>query len=65
MMHSGFKSKIICRCLLLAAWLAGSAQAAPVLSLSDTSHEVGQPVVVNFSGATKNNKDWIGIFRKG
>jgi len=65
MMHSGFKSKIICRCLLLAAWLAGSAQAAPVVSLSDPAIEVGQPVVVNFSGAAKNSRDWVGIFRKG
>ena len=65
MMRSGFQSKITRRCLLLAAWFAASAQAAPVLSLSDSSHEIGEPIVVSFSGATKNNKDWIGIFRKG
>lgn len=64
-MHSGFQSKITRRCLLLAAWFAASAQAAPVISLSDSSHEIGEPIVVSFSGTTKNSKDWIGIFRKG
>ena len=64
-MHAGFKSKIICWCLLLAAWFAGSARAAPKLSLSDSSYEMGEPIIVSFSGATKNSKDWIGIFRKG
>jgi len=65
MMRARLKSRIICWCLLLAAWFAGSARAAPVISLSDSSHEIGEPIVVSFSGATKNNKDWIGIFRKG
>ena len=64
-MHAGFKSKIICWCLLLAAWFAGSARAAPKLSLSDSSYEMGETIIVSFSGATKNSKDWIGIFRKG
>ena len=65
MMRARLKSKIAFLCLLLAAWFAGSARAAPVISLSDSSHEIGEPIVVSFSGATKNNKDWIGIFRKG
>ena len=64
-MHAGFKSKIICWCLLLAAWFAGSARAAPKLSLSDSSYEMGEPIIVSFSGATKNSKDWIGLFKKG
>ena len=65
MMHARLKSKIAFLCLMLAAWFVVLVQAAPVISLFDSSHEIGEPIVVSFSGATKNNKDWIGIFRKG
>ncbi len=26
---------------------------------------MGEPIIVSFSGATKNSKDWIGLFKKG
>ena len=44
--------------------VCGAAQAAPVISLVESSREVGQPVVVNFSGVTKNSKAWVGVFRR-
>ena len=64
-MHARLKSKIAFLCLMLAAWFVVLVQAAPKLSLSDSSYEMGEPIVVSFSGATKNSKDWIGLFKKG
>jgi hypothetical protein len=65
MMHARLKSKIAFLCLLLAAWFVVLVEAAPKLSLSDSSYEMGEPIIVSFSGATKNSKDWIGLFKKG
>ena len=65
MMRARLKSKIAFLCLMLAAWFVVLVQAAPKLSLSDFSYEMGEPIVVSFSGATKNSKDWIGLFKKG
>ena len=62
-MHTVFRAGIVC--LLAASWFAGVAQAAPKISLAESSHEVGEPVVVDFSGVTKNSKAWVGVFRKG
>ena len=64
-MHARLRSKTAFLRLLLAAWLVVSVQAAPKLSLSDSSYEMGEPIIVSFSGATKNSKDWIGLFKKG
>ena len=64
-MHARLKSKIAFLCLMLAAWFVVLVQAAPKLSLSDSSYEMGEPIIVSFSGATKNSKDWIGLFKKG
>ena len=50
---------------LLAIVFVASSQAAPKLSLSNSSYEIGERIVVSFSGATKNSKDWIGLLRKG
>ncbi|MBK1817979.1 endonuclease/exonuclease/phosphatase family protein [Luteolibacter yonseiensis] len=45
--------------------LAGSACAAPAVSLSKTSYEPGENITVNFSGGPGNTKDWIGIYSPG
>ncbi|MDP7050806.1 MAG: hypothetical protein QF600_02685 [Verrucomicrobiota bacterium] len=39
--------------------------AAPKLSLSGSSYQIGETVVVQFSGTPKNSRDWIGLFKKG
>ena len=62
-MHTELTARLVC--LLAVGWSAGASQAAPVISLVESSREVGQPVVVNFSGVTKNSKAWVGVFRKG
>ena len=62
-MHTELTARLVC--LLAVGWSAGAGQAAPVISLVESSREVGQPVVVNFSGVTKNSKAWVGVFRKG
>ena len=62
-MHTELTARLVC--LLAVGWSAGAAQADPVISLVESSREVGQPVVVNFSGVTKNSKAWVGVFRKG
>ena len=64
-MHARLKAKIAFLYLLLAAWFVVLVKAAPKLSLSDSSYEMGEPIIVSFSGATKNSKDWIGLFKKG
>ena len=39
--------------------------AAPKLSLSGSSYQIGESVVVQFSGTSKNSRDWIGLFKEG
>lgn len=53
------------RRLVLSLALAGSACAAPAISLNKTSYETGENISVSFSGGPGNSKDWIGIYPPG
>ncbi len=52
-------------CLLSVFCLCSGLIAAPKLSLSGSSYQIGETVVVQFSGTPKNSRDWIGLFKKG
>ena len=52
-------------CLSAVFLLSSRLIAAPKLSLSGSSYQIGEPVVVQFSGTSKNSRDWIGLFKEG
>jgi len=52
-------------CLSAVFLLCSRLIAAPKLSLSGSSYQIGEPVVVQFSGTSKNSRDWIGLFKEG
>ena len=52
-------------CLSAIFLLCSRLIAAPKLSLSGISYQIGEPVVVQFSGTSKNSRDWIGLFKEG
>ena len=52
-------------CLSAVFLICSELLASPKLSLSGSSYQIGEPVVVQFSGTSKNSRDWIGLFKEG